>query len=51
LLLSTDYGEKVTFLVAVKKPSADSFEKGIIDYLQGKVEISAGQEYYMPFKV
>jgi uncharacterized YigZ family protein len=51
LLLSTDYGEKVTFLVAVKKPSADAFERGIIDYLQGKVEISAGQEYYMPFKV
>ncbi|MBQ4270051.1 MAG: YigZ family protein [Clostridia bacterium] len=50
-LLSTDYGEKVTFLVAVKKAGAEAFEKGLIDYMQGKVEISAGQEYYLPFKV
>ena len=51
LILSTDYSDKVTFLIAVKKPTAEAFEKGIIDYLQGKVEIAAGQEYYMPFKL
>ena len=49
-LLSTDYGEKVNFLVAVKKRESEEFCKGLIDFMQGKVEIVQGKEYYAPFK-
>ena len=48
--LSADYGAKVLFGVAVKKVDVEAFEKGLIDYLQGKVETSANQEYYGAFK-
>lgn len=50
-LLSSDYGAKVTFQVAVKKADADEFVSGLIDYMQGRVEVTAGDEYYAPFKV
>ncbi len=49
-LLSTDYGEKVTFHLAVKWAEQESFTKGLVDYLQGRVEIVAGKEYYGAFK-
>jgi len=49
-LLLTDYGEKVLFTVAVKKVDGESFQAGLIDYLQGRVEIMEGAEYYAPFK-
>ena len=50
-LLSTEYGEKVTFLVAVKKATATDFEKALVDFMQGRVEISKGREYYAPFSL
>ena len=50
-LLSSDYGAKVTFQVAVKKADADEFVSELIDYMQGRVEVAAGEEYYAPFKV
>ena len=49
-LLSTEYGEKVRFLLAVKKAEADGFCDGFIDYMQGRVRIENGREYYAPFK-
>ncbi|MBP3422684.1 MAG: YigZ family protein [Clostridia bacterium] len=49
-LLSTDYGEKVTFTVAVKKSEETSFVEGLIDFMQGRVEVVSGEEYYAPFK-
>ncbi len=49
-LLSTDYGEKVRFLVAVKKTEEGEFLQGIIDYMQGKIAHERGGEYYAPFK-
>ncbi len=49
-LLSTDYGEKVTFKIAVKKAEAEKFVGGLVDYMQGKIEIQTGAEYYAPFK-
>ena len=48
-LLSTDYGEKVAFQVAVKKNEADGFCKGLVDYMQGRVYLEKGAEYYAPF--
>ena len=49
-LLSTDYGEKVVFRLAVKKTDADGFCSALVDYMQGRVEIANGEEYYAPFK-
>ena len=49
-LLNTDYGEKVNFLVAVKKTDEKSFVDELIDYMQGKVVCTRGKEYYSAFK-
>jgi uncharacterized YigZ family protein len=49
--LSVDYGERVTFLVAVKKADKEKFQSGLIDFMQGKVTIEEGEEYYAPFSV
>ena len=49
-LLSTDYGAAVRFLVAVKKAQADAFCEELVDYMQGRVKIEKGAEYYAPFK-
>ncbi len=47
---STEYGEKVSALVAVKKEEVDGFISGLVDYLQGKVHTEKGREYYAPFQ-
>lgn len=49
-LLSTDYGEKVRFLIAVKKKDMDGFCDEMIDYMQGRVQVEKGREYYGLFK-
>ncbi len=49
-ILSTEYGEKVQILVAVKKGEIEDFIKGLIDYLQGRVKTEKGREYYAPFQ-
>ena len=48
-LLSTDYGEKVEFLAAVKKTEIEAFVAGLVDYMQGRVETELGKEYYGAF--
>ena len=50
-LLSSDYGAKVLFTVAVKKVHADGFQSGLVDYMQGRVEIERMGEYYSLFKM
>ena len=49
-VLSSDYGEKVSFLLAVKKTQLDAFCEELIDWMQGKVNIEKGKEYYAPFR-
>ena len=49
--LTSDYGAKVLFTVAVKKVDAEAFSSGLIDYMQGRVEIEPVGEYYSLFKV
>ena len=49
-LLSTDYGEKVRFRLALKKVGVDGFCEELVDYMQGRVKIEKGAEYYAPFK-
>ena len=48
--LSTDYGESVCFKVAVKKAEAEGFTSALVDYMQGRIKIEGGEEYYAPFK-
>ena len=50
-LLSTDYGEKVRFKIAVKKADEDGFMKGLVDYMQGKIKTGRGKEYFAPFEI
>ncbi len=50
-LLSTDYGEKASFTVAVKKTEETAFFAGLVDYMQGRVEILKKGEYYSAFKI
>ena len=49
-LLSTNYGEKVEFVVAVKNVDCQPFIDGLIDFLQGRVETQRGREYYGAFQ-
>ena len=49
-LLSTDYGENVTFKIAVKKAEETAFIDGLVDYMQGRVEHSRINEYFSAFK-
>ena len=49
--LSVDYGEKVSFRIAVKKIDEESFLSGLIDYMQGRVETLKGHEYYAAFPI
>lgn len=48
--LAIEYGEKVCVKIAVKKTDEENFVAGLIDYLQGRVEIRRGAEYYAPFQ-
>ena len=49
-LLSADYGEKVSFSVAVKKNDGEAFCAGLVDWMQGRVKIEKREEDYAPFK-
>ena len=48
--LSSDYGEGVTFRVAVKKSQAGRFDEKLTDCMQGRVKISVNGEYYNAFE-
>ena len=50
-LLSCDYGQKVRFLLEVKKSEADGFEAALVDYLNGRAEISRKGEHYGVFRL
>lgn len=50
-LLSSDYGAKVLFVVAVKKAVVEEFKNGLIDTMQGRVEIEQTGEYYSLFRL
>ena len=49
-LLSTDYGENVTFKIAVKRAEETAFISGMVDYMQGKIIYKRVAEYYSAFQ-
>lgn len=48
-VLSCEYGERVQWRVAVKKTDEETFVSGLVDYMQGRVRFSRGEEYYAAF--
>ena len=48
-LLSCDYAEKVTFIVAVRKAEAGGFLSALVDFARGRAETEKKGEYYLPF--
>ena len=48
-LLSSEYGASVQIKVAVKKAEIDAFISGLVDYMQGRVKVELGKEYYAAF--
>lgn len=49
--LSSDYGERVSFKLAVKKSLFEAFEKELVDYMQGRVQLTKTGEYYAAFPI
>ena len=49
VVLDTEYGERVSVKIAVKKTDEESFIKGLVDYMQGRVAVEKTDEYYFPF--
>ena len=47
--LSSEYGANVQIKVAIKKTEIDAFIRDLTDYMQGRVKVALGQEYYAPF--
>lgn len=50
-LISTDYADRVTFVVAIKKEDEEDFNARLKDALGGKVGIEKSEEYLFPFNV
>lgn len=48
-LKGTEYLDKVVYQVAVKSTQVDSFVNELVDFLNGRVEISKKEEYFYPF--
>lgn len=49
--LKEEYGEKVFFLVAVKKENEENFRLNLNDFLIGKVAVQKTAEYYCSFDI
>ena len=45
------YEDKVRTVVAVKKRFVDKFKTELVDYMQGRVLLVEGREYYAPFSI
>ena len=50
VLIKKAYEQEVEFIVAVKKKDEEAFEKGVVDYLLGKVKWTPLREYFFPFE-
>ncbi len=50
-VINTEYGDTVTFLIAVKQSEEAKFNLGLTDRLNGKVAIIKRKEYFFPFKI
>ena len=48
--LNSEYGENVSVIVRVKKREKESFTRELLDFMQGRIQISEGREYFSPFE-
>lgn len=50
-ILNSDYGNAVTFTVAVKKEEEQAFNSSLVNAVNGRVQIKKLREYYFPFEI
>lgn len=50
-VISTEYLNEVRFTAAIKKSAEEQFNAGLINALNGRVQIKKLREYFFPFKV
>lgn len=50
-VLGSDYGNAVTFTVAVKKEEEQAFNSSLVNTVNGRVQIKKLREYYFPFEI
>lgn len=50
-VISTEYLNEVRFTSAIKKSAEEQFNAGLINALNGRVQIKKLREYFFPFKV
>ncbi len=50
-VLSTDYADKVTFTVAVRREREAEFNAALNNFLNGRVTIEKKREYFFPFEI
>lgn len=48
---NSQYSDKVTFTVAVKKEFENYFNAELVNLLNGKIKIEKAKEYFYPFKI
>jgi uncharacterized YigZ family protein len=49
-IISSEYSEKVSLLVRVKKADREGFHEDLFDFMQGRVSVEKKGEYYAPFE-
>lgn len=50
-VLNTEYLNEAIFSVAVKSEEEESFKNGLVNYINGKVEIGKSKQYFYPFEI
>lgn len=50
-VISVEYADKVSYLVAVKKELEGPFNRSLVNFFNGKVVAEKRREYYFPFEV
>ena len=50
-VVRVEYSDRVNAVVAVKKSEEEKFLNGIINRLNGRLEVKKIREYYFPFEI
>ena len=50
-VVRVEYSDRVNAVVAVKKSEEEKFLNGIINRLNGRLEVNKIREYYFPFEI
>ena len=50
-VIATDYADKVTFTVAVRREREAEFNAALNNFLNGRVTVEKKREYFFPFEI